>query len=124
MQIYINGVNITPYIAAKGVKWQRNDVDGPNAGRVLEDAHMERDRIATKMRLDITLTTLPYKTLNTILNIIAEEYVSVYYLDPQKGWRTSTFYSNNNPASFLLYNAGGDYNEDLYDSISFPLVEV
>ena len=32
MVFKINGTDITPYIAAGGLKWQRQDIDGPNAG--------------------------------------------------------------------------------------------
>ena len=51
--VVIDGTDITPYIKYQGVKWTRNDIDGPNAGRTLSGL-MVRDRVATKIRLDIT----------------------------------------------------------------------
>ena len=33
MRVLINTVDISKYIAFQGFKWQRADVDGPNAGR-------------------------------------------------------------------------------------------
>ena len=35
MTFTIDGVNILPYIAHRGLKWSRQDVDGPDAGRNL-----------------------------------------------------------------------------------------
>ena len=53
MILEVDGVNIVPYVAYQGIKWQRNDIDGPNAGRML-DTNMRRNRLGTKIRLDIT----------------------------------------------------------------------
>ena len=118
---YINGTNITPFLAQKGAKWKRNDVDGPNAGRVLENAFMERDRLATKIRYDFTCRPLYYNELILINQLIYPEYVTFYYKDPLFGWRTALFYSNNNTADVMMMF--DDTENDLYDGITFPLVE-
>ena len=36
MVLKIDGTDIVPYIAYGGVKWQRSDVDGEGAGRMLD----------------------------------------------------------------------------------------
>ena len=41
MVLKIDGTDIVPYIAYGGVKWQRSDVDGEGAGRML-DGTLER----------------------------------------------------------------------------------
>ena len=44
MVLKIDGTDIVPYIAYGGVKWQRSDVDGEGAGRML-DGTLERNRM-------------------------------------------------------------------------------
>ncbi len=113
-------VSITPMIGLGGVKWTRNDVDGPNAGRNIEGT-MERDRVATKIRLDITCTMLTSTSLSTLLNLIYPEYVHVRYSDPMLGTRTVWMYSNNNPAVFSHYDL---QSQEWWKEITFPLIEV
>ena len=71
MLVEIDGVDITHYIAFGGLKWSRNDIDAQNAGRAL-DGTMIRDRVATKIRLDITCRPLKAEELSQLLNLIQE----------------------------------------------------
>ena len=133
-KITIDGVDITPYIAYQGVQWSRNDVDGPNAGRTMSGL-MIRDRVATKIRLDITCRPLKTDELRTLLNLIYPEFVTVVYDDPMQGMVSKTMYANNNKAQFLQkYEPEetdcqwicGKEPQDPYErwfNITFPLVE-
>lgn len=133
-KITIDGLDITPYIAYQGVQWSRNDVDGPNAGRTMSGL-MIRDRVATKIRLDITCRPLKTDELRTLLNIIYPEFVTVVYDDPMQGMVSKTMYANNNKAQFLQkYEPEetdcqwicGKEPQDPYErwfNITFPLVE-
>lgn len=120
MVLKINGTDITPYIAFQGVKWTREDVDGEGAGRTL-DGNLRRDRVATKIRLDITCRPLTTTEASIVLSAIMPEWVSVEYTDPQIGGIvTKTMYANNNPASYcILRNDGTEY----WNGITFPLIE-
>lgn len=119
MVFKIDGVDILPFITQKGIKWQRNDLDGENAGRTM-DGIMHRSRVASKIRLDITCIPLKSEDAKTILNLIYPEYVTVEYTDPMYGLVTKTMYSNNNPATFMaLHSDGTEY----WEGISFPLIE-
>jgi len=120
MTVCINNVDITDYIAYTGLKWQRNDVDSPNAGRTLAGT-MVRDRIAIKIRLDIRCRPLMLNELMEILGLIEPEYVTVTYDDPMYGYRTGRFYSNNVPASYQMVDVNGD---EWWSEVSFPLIEV
>jgi hypothetical protein len=120
MTFTINGTSIIPYIAQGGIKWQRSDIDSPSTGRTL-DGKMHRGRITTKIRLDITCKPLMASDLQTVLNLIAPEYVTVVYDDPMYGRVLKQMYSNNNPASFFFIN---DKGEELWNNITFPLIEV
>lgn len=119
MMLEINGVDFMPFIAKQGVKWQRNDIDAPNSGRTM-DGMMQRGRVATKIRLDITCRPLMAEEARLVLNAILPEYVSVDYYDPMSGERYDvTMYSNNNPASFLIEKP----EDDWWGGITFPLIE-
>lgn len=132
--IKINGTDITDYIAFSGVKWSRNDVDGSNAGRTLSGL-MVRDRVATKIRLDITCRPLKLSELRTLLNLLLPVYVNVTYDDPMYGVVTKRMYANNNPAEFLMrkeYNPPQQWYichsdpppaEEYWYNVEFPLIE-
>lgn len=119
MMLKINGVDFMPFIAKRGVKWQRNDIDASNSGRTM-DGQMQRGRVATKIRLDITCRPLTATEAMTVLKTILPEFVTVDYYDPMSGFRYNvTMYSNNNPASFLIEKE----DDDWWDGITFPLIE-
>lgn len=116
MVLRVNGVDITRFVAQRGIKWQRNDIDGENAGRTL-DGTMHRDRITSKVRLDVSCLPLSTEDVKTVLNAIYPEYVEVTYTDPMYGLITKTMYSNNNPATYI------NTKTDLWEGIAFPLIE-
>lgn len=118
--ISIDGTDITNLIAYQGVQWKRNDIDGPNAGRTLSGL-MVRDRVATKIRLDITCRQLTLPEVRMLLNLLMPEFVSVTYDDPMDGLVTRTMYANNNGAQFLFARDGD--TKEWWDNVSFPLVE-
>ena len=81
MTFLIDGLDVSPYVAYKGFKWTRNDIDGPDAGRTM-DGMMHRLRVATKIRLDITCRPLTTEETRILLPAILPEYVNVTYDDP------------------------------------------
>ena len=118
-QIVINGTDITDYIAENGIKWSRNDIDGPNAGRTMSGL-MIRDRVATKIRLDITCRELNETELNELMLVLYPEFVTVQYRDPLQGNVSKTMYSNDNSATMNKVDTAGVRQ---WGTISFPLIE-
>lgn len=120
MILTIDGTDITPYIAFGGVKWQRSDVDGEGAGRTL-DGNLRRNRVATKIRLDITCRPLTASEAAIVLSAIMPEWVTVVYTDPQAGTELSKkMYANNNPATYAIKRKDGT---EWWSGIAFPLIE-
>lgn len=120
MTVIVNGVDITPYIAYQGFKWTRNDIDSDETGRTL-DGTLQRTRVATKVRLDITCRPLLTSEASEVLTAIMPVFVQVTYPDPQQGTNiTKTMYSNNNPASFCTKESDG---REYWNGITFPLIE-
>lgn len=120
MTFAIDGVDITPYIAYGGLKWQRSDVDGNNAGRTL-DGTMIRDRRAIKIRWDVTCRPLTSNEVSTILTLIQPEFVSLSYSNPVTNSVSSgQFYANNFPVQLAHITKGG---VEYWTGLTFPLVQ-
>lgn len=120
MVFRINDVDMMPYIAFRGLKWTRNDIDSKDATRML-DGSLRRDRVTTKIKLEVTCRPLKLAEASVVLSTILPEFVTVEYTDPMEGTVvTRTMYANNNPASFCIQHKNGD---EWWDGISFPLVE-
>lgn len=119
MVMKINGVDILPYIANQGLKWQRGDIDGPNAGRLMT-GDMVRDRIAIKIRWDVTCRAVTGEELAMLLSLIEPEFVTVKYTDPTtNSVKTDEFYSNNFPVQFCFMHKDG---KEYWTGLSFPLI--
>ena len=120
MTFMIDGKDMTPYVAYGGFKWQRSDIEGSDAGRDLT-GRLRRNRIATKIRLDITCRLLKSDEVHTVLSAIMPEYVTVRYYDPEAGMvLEKKMYSNNNPASFQIRKPDGTI---WWSGVTFPLIE-
>lgn len=115
----IDGVDITDYIAAGGVKWSRNDVEDPDAGRTL-DGLMHRNRVATKIRMDITTVPLLTEDMQRLQQLLSPVYITVEYPDLVNGAVIKTMYSNNISTNIVLTNRQhGHY----WSGCTFPLIE-
>lgn len=120
MTFAINGVDITPYIAYGGLKWQRADVDGQNAGRTL-DGTMIRDRRAIKIRWDVTCRPLTASELSTVLTLIEPVFVTLNYTNPvTNAVTTGQFYANNFPVQFNMITKNG---VEYWSGLTFPLIQ-
>ena len=119
MTLTINGIDMTPYIAYGGLKWQRYDIDSPDTGRAMNGL-MYRGRVTTKIRLDVTCRPLSASELRTVLNAILPEYVTVTYDDPMLGTVTKVMYANNNPATYQVKRPNG---REYWTGVTFPLIE-
>ena len=120
MVLTIDGTDIVPYIAYNGFQWQRSDVDGEGAGRML-DGTLQRNRLATMVRLDITCRLLKANEAAIVLSAIMPEWVTVTYYDPAAGSTvTKTMYANNNPATYQIKHPDGT---EWWGGITFPLIE-
>lgn len=112
--------DVTPYIAFGGLKWQRSDVDGPGAGRA-QNAETIRDRIAIKIRWDVTCRPVTGEEQSLILQLIEPEFVTLKYLDPVTNTvKQGQFYSNNFPTSFGIQRKNGT---SLWTGLTFPLIQ-
>lgn len=111
-------VDITRYTKYQGIEGSRNDVDGAEAGRVIQNALLYRERLATKYKWNITTVPIPMETANMIESCLMPEYIQVrtdYY-----GGSVTTYqcYSNNVTKAYII-NKG---THELV-KLSFPIVQ-
>ena len=118
-RVVVNGFDLTPYIAKNGIKWSRNDLDGPNTGRNL-DGTLIRDRVAIKIKLEITCRALTYEELQSVYQSIFPEFFTVVYNDPLFGNTSKIMYSNNVRGEPLLVYSDG---VEMWDNVTFPMIE-
>ena len=107
-----------PYIKYQGIDGSRNDVDSSDAGRVVQDALMYRDRLATKYKWNITTVPISFDTANMIENLLMPEYIQIrtdYY-----GGSVTTYqcYSNNVTKAYVINKTNGAMVK-----LSFPIVQ-
>ena len=114
-------VPITSWIAADGVKFGDNAVEGPNAGRV-QSGKMVRDLICYKLRLDLTCIAITHTVKETIRDLIKPETFQFRFrelsTDP---WIEIEAYSNNWTWQSVYVTSSGAL---LYKGFSFPVIEV
>ena len=111
-------VDITKYTKFQGIEGSRNDVDGSEAGRVIQNALLYRERLATKYKWNITTVPIPSTTAKMIESVLMPEYIQVrtdYY---SSSVQTYECYSNNVTKAYII-NKGYDYLVKL----SFPIVQ-
>lgn len=113
-------VDLTPYIAAQGLKWSRNDIDAQNSGRDVQSGTMIRKRVSQKTRLDISCRPLTSDELHTVLAAIQPQWLSVKFYDPiTNATVTKIMYTSTVPASFYY----DDGIRQLWTGVEFPLIE-
>lgn len=119
MVFRINDKDVLPLIAERGVKFKRNDLDGPNAGRTM-DGTMYRDRVTSKTTISVECRELTTLEARYLLQLIEPEFFSVTITDPRYGEITRVMYTNNVPAdiSIVLHNG-----YETWEGISFNLIE-
>lgn len=119
MEATVNGVNMLPFLAEKGLEITLREIDGDEAGRTM-DAVMWRDLIAYKLDISMTCRDLPLPDAIRVCTSIMPEYVPVTIVTPFTGRITAQFYSNNIP---VVCATVGDHGETLWSGIKFPLIQ-
>lgn len=86
---------------------------------------MIRDRLAVKVRLDITCRPLKSYEHSMLMQLLEPDFVQVTYDDPIDGLVTKTMYANNHSSTFLIKRPddGPEQGEEYWGSVSFPLIE-
>lgn len=111
-------VSILPYIFYQGLDGSRNDVDGSAAGRVLQDARLFRDRLATKYKWNVTTKAISSADAKMIESLIMPEFFQIRTDFFTPNVTTYTVYSNNVTKAYII-NKGSEYLVKL----SFPIVQ-
>lgn len=117
MVFKINGIDMLPYIAKKGLVITRKDTD---KGITTMNGDIYRGRVTSKKNCKVTCISLTTEQAGIVLGAILPEYVTVEYTDPQEGHVTKEMYSNNAPATVAIVDDDGN---ELWSGISFTVQE-
>lgn len=115
----IDNFDLVPYIKHKGLKWSSNDIDD-EAERVVEDAQMQRNRVATKLKAEVQLKIIDATTLAAICSKLQPEYINLKFTDfTTNTVVTKEFYGTTINAAVAIITD----DIDKYDNCSFNLIE-
>ena len=122
MLLFFDDENFTGYLLADGgFKVERNDVDGPNAGRETLDAYMWRDYIATKAKISAKCRVLTDSELKKIMSYLSQTYINVSYFDYYLGLRKNVQMTcTQTSCEYMFRKSDGTM---LWKNFSFNLVE-
>lgn len=112
-------VDIVWAIKYQGLEGSLNSTDGPNAGRVIENALMHRDLLAYKRKWTITTKPITLAQATAIETLLLPEFFRIRtdYYTPNT-LTVYTVYSNNISKAYVINKTG----EPLV-KLSFPIVE-
>lgn len=114
-------VPIEKLIGFGGVKYTRNDIDGPNAGRAMNGL-MIRDRVATKGKWEVSLTGQIKSTdAQVVLALVQPETFNIKTDLPTGVMTVYNCYTNNIPVQFSMLRPDGT---EYYSGVSIPFVEM
>lgn len=110
----VNGINIaTP----SSFKVSVMDIDASAERNAQGD--LQRDRVATKRKLEMSYKTIKSSNLSTLLKAIKDETFTVTYPDPVEGTSlTKTFYVGDRVCPMYNFALG------LWTDVNFNFVEV
>lgn len=117
MNLIVNGHDWLPLLTKIGFK--RNDLDGPNAGRTM-DGTMYRDRVASKLTLELEFRTLTDTEMKMIHEDTKDEFFTVHVTDPRQGDITIEMYTNNVPYCVFQIDR---FNGPLWEEVAFNLIQ-
>ena len=103
----------------QGLSGSRNDVDGTNAGRVIQNALMTRDRLATKYKWNFTTVPITLQEAAAVESLLMPEFFNIrtdYYTPGTV--TTYEVYSNNVTKTYVIKKGYGELVK-----LSFPIVE-
>jgi hypothetical protein len=121
----INGVNLNninlPTPAIKGAVFSVQDIDSSETGRNLE-GDMIRERVATKIKWQLTFPPLTRKMAARLLNAISEASFGFIYPDPmsETGTVKKTCYVGDRTAPAYSTASG----MPMWENIAFSVIEI
>ena len=87
------------------VTYDRYDMDSEESFRGL-DGTMQRDRIATKVKLNCQWNGLTADEMRQLLSAMEDVFFDIYYYDPLEGYTTKKFYVGDRSAPVYSVSNG------------------
>ncbi len=118
--VALDGVNL-PEIAHEGATFSVQDIDSAQSGRN-QEGDMLRDRVATKVKWQLTFPPLSRAMMAALLAAISNETFEFTYPDPRKatGTTTSTCYVGDRTVPVYSLADG----MPMWKNVSFSVIEM
>jgi len=96
------------------------DLDNSESTVRTADGGLNRDRIATKRKIDMTWPALTWTQVSTLLQSMSDVFFEVYFPDPMSGqYDTKTFYVSDRPVPVVIPKDG----DILWGNVKVTLIE-
>lgn len=119
--LIIDGVDFSAHLPWQAIQWQHNDLDSEDSGRNTRDGLMYRAIITKKVKLEVKMNPMNSEQIKLLLNTLSgKTYLTVTYLDPQKGKVTKTFYNSSRQATLRQIR---EQKGPQWEDIGFSLTE-
>lgn len=119
MDLKFNNVSVT--VAPSTYSCTIMDLDDGDTSNRTTDGTLNRDRIAVKRKIAVGWDLLKWSEASTILSMLVDQFVEVYYADPLTGsYQTKTFYVSDRPAALAVDLGDGEL---WWSDIAFNLIE-
>lgn len=116
----INGHDYAQYVEKLSIS--RNDLDADGSGRDVQTGEMFRTRIASKMKIEVSMLRLPQSVHRQLLADISPVFYSATVIDPETGSATTrSFYSSTVPFGAQRYNR--EMGAPEYIGMTFSMTE-
>lgn len=118
--LVINGHDYSRFIEAKGIAWERNDIDSDKSGRSTINPEMRRYKLGTKRKMSYNLIGMKREELAQLDDDLSSTFFQATYLDLH-GVQTRTFYCSSFKAT--TNTAEEDGYESWWDGATFTVIE-
>lgn len=100
--------------------WGKQDISDSDSGRAQYTGLMYKNKIAEKIKLELSWKALNQEDTHNVLVAFKDEYFDVTYYDPLEGRNTTkTFYCGDMSAPVYSWYQGGK----IYNEVSFNIIE-
>lgn len=113
-------VDIVPFMAYQTLEGTTNSVDGPNAGRSINDGRMIRDLLGYKEKIPFVSVPMPIEDCRAFKKLIKRVTLNVRTDYFEGATTTYTMY----PGATVTLSYVQNYSTGAYAKLSFNLIEL
>lgn len=114
----VGGVNVTPYIKARGYTWTINALHTDKTGRT-KDGKARVDKITSKLTLQYELGETPVSVLSAIESVLMQQTFQATGYGVSGTFNKEFYCSTFAPKAYIIKE-----DHDVWESVTFTIIEV